>query len=223
MPSLDKAISNMNKLVKDNTHGYSQAHREGPDYDCSSSVSKALRDAGFPVPLGCNTSSIYYYLLKSGYHIIDKNAALKPGDIWLRRRDTELARAKGSGHIAMMYSSTLVMEFSSSRGHPEKGDQTGTEAWCHPWVSTRKHDFEFLLRYKPSKPPKLHKKTQYYKIYTGNARSIDAIFKAIGAPYGNWKKRKPVAEKNNITNYTGTRAQNIFLMALAKKGKLRRS
>ena len=221
--NLDKAVKNMLKLVQNDSHGYSQAHRSGPDYDCSSSISKALHDAGFPIPYGCNTSSIYAYLIEAGFKIISPKSALLPGDLWLRRRDSRLAKAKGSGHIAMMYDSRHVMEFSSSRGHHEPGDQTKTEAWLHDWNPARKYDFEFLLRYTPS-GSKVHSSspTKYYKKYTGKSLKIDTIFKRIGASYGNWRKRKPVAAKNGIANYTGTYAQNIFLINLAKEGKLKK-
>lgn len=220
MANLNKACEVMHKLVTESSHGYSQTNRNGPDYDCSSSVSKALHDAGFSVPYGCNTASIYSYLLKAGFESIDKDSALKKGDIWLRRRDSALAKKKGSGHVAMMYSETKVMEFSSARGHTQSGDQTGTESWCHAWNSSRKNDFEFLLRYKGEK--KSTSKTTYYKKYTGSSRKIDKVFKAIGAPNGSWKKRKPVAKANGIDNYTGTAKQNLKLIALAKAGKLKK-
>lgn len=215
MANLNKACEVMHKLVTESSHGYSQTNRNGPDYDCSSSVSKALHDAGFSVPYGCNTASIYSYLLKAGFESIDKDSALKKGDIWLRRRDSALAKKKGSGHVAMMWSPTQVMEFSSSRGHKETGDQTGTESWVHAWDSSRKDDFEFLLRYTP-------KTSSYYKKYTGTSKKIDTVFKAIGAPYGSWKKRKPVATDNGISNYTGTATQNLKLISLAKSGKLKK-
>lgn len=67
--------------------------------------------------------------------------------------------------------------------------------------------------------------TAYYKKYTGLSKKIDVVFKAIGVPtnyYGTWKKRRPIAIKNGIENYTGTSAQNQKLIALAKKGKLKK-
>ena len=67
--------------------------------------------------------------------------------------------------------------------------------------------------------------TSYYKKYTGNSNSLDAIFKAIGVPssyYGNWEKRKPLAKANGISNYSGTASQNEKLKSLAKTGKLKK-
>lgn len=62
----------------------------------------------------------------------------------------------------------------------------------------------------------------YYPKYSGSSNLLDTIFKAIGAPYGNVAKRKPVAQANGILGYSGTYSQNITLIKLAKSGTLRR-
>ena len=120
-----------------------------------------------------------------------------------------------------MWSDTKVMEFSSSRDHHEKGDQTGIEPWVHDWNPSRKYDFEFLLRLKGYDPNPI-KTTGYYPKYTGKSPKIDEVFKAIGAPYGSSKIRKPVGVKNGFRNYTVTANQNRKLIALAKQGQLKK-
>lgn len=65
----------------------------------------------------------------------------------------------------------------------------------------------------------------YYPKYTGNSHGIDTVFRAIGVPEtfcGKPKNRKPIAEKNGVKNYTGTQDQNLYLIGLAKQGKLKR-
>lgn len=62
----------------------------------------------------------------------------------------------------------------------------------------------------------------YYPRYTGNSQILNEILKAIGAPHGSWKTRKPLATKNGIALYVGTSAQNQKLITLAKAGKLKR-
>ena len=65
----------------------------------------------------------------------------------------------------------------------------------------------------------------YYEKYTGTADQIDTVLKAIGVPAGYrgaWNKRKPVARANGISDYTGTADQNMKLIELAKKGKLKK-
>ena len=62
----------------------------------------------------------------------------------------------------------------------------------------------------------------YYKKYTGKSNKIDEVFKAIGATNGSVAKRTPVAKKNGYTSYKGTEKQNLALIDLAKKGKLKK-
>lgn len=65
----------------------------------------------------------------------------------------------------------------------------------------------------------------YYKKYTGKSTQIDVVLKAIGVPskyYGSWSRRKAIAKKNGVSLYVGTSAQNIKLIELAKKGKLKK-
>lgn len=72
--------------------------------------------------------------------------------------------------------------------------------------------------------PKYETGVQYYPKYTGKSTSLDTILKGIGVPAqyrGSWKKRIPIAEANNISNYEGTAAQNSKLKSLAKSGKLK--
>ena len=66
---------------------------------------------------------------------------------------------------------------------------------------------------------------QYYKKYSGNSEQVDVVFEAVGVPEkyrGSYTKRKPVAAKNGISNYSGTAAHNYKLIELAKKGKLKK-
>lgn len=64
---------------------------------------------------------------------------------------------------------------------------------------------------------------KYYSKYYGKSLAIDSVFKSIKVPakyIGSYTKRKPIAEVNNIKNYTGSITQNLKLISLAKKGKL---
>ena len=65
----------------------------------------------------------------------------------------------------------------------------------------------------------------YYEQYTGKSVMIDTVLQAIGVPakyIGSWAKRKPLAMANDIEDYRGKAGQNLSLIALAKKGKLRK-
>ena len=156
MANINNANDYMYNLVTDKKHGYSQENRYGPDYDCSSSIMTSLKSGGkFDVPVkGVNTASMKKYLEKIGYKVVSNAEKPQKNDIKLRP-----ATSKRGGHVVMFRSPTMVMEFSSSRGHPEKGDQTGTESWCHKWDSKRNGDFTYTLRYKPTVKKEAPKKS----------------------------------------------------------------
>lgn len=63
----------------------------------------------------------------------------------------------------------------------------------------------------------------YYAKYTGKSYHINDVFRSIGVEIkfiGNVAKRKPIAIANGISNYTGTYSQNVYMIKLAKEGKL---
>lgn len=67
--------------------------------------------------------------------------------------------------------------------------------------------------------------SNYYHKYVGNSNNIDIVLKAIGVSdkyIGSWTCRKPIANNNGISNYTGSMAHNLKIIALAKSGKLKR-
>jgi len=185
MGNINNANDYMYNLVTDKKHGYSQENRYGPDYDCSSSIMTSLRLGGkFDVPVkGVNTASMKKYLEKIGYKVVSNTEKPQKNDIKLRP-----ATAKRGGHVVIFRSSTMVMEFSSSRGHHEKGDQTGTESWCHKWDSKRNGDFTYTLRYKPTAKKEPAKKStgEKYTVKKGDTLSgIARKYKTTVSHLGN--------------------------------------
>ena len=65
----------------------------------------------------------------------------------------------------------------------------------------------------------------YYPKYTGSSKKVDEVLRTIGVPdiyVGSKTKRKPIAVANNISkNYTGKQNENLAIISLAKKGKLK--
>lgn len=127
-------------IANDDSHGYSQAVRWGPDYDCSSLVIASLKAAGFQVGAAVYTGNMKSELTKYGFkwHTNFKN--LQRGDILLvhnsNRQHTEIYIGNGmtvGAHIA---------ETGGIRG--KAGDQTGNE------ISTARYTsiWEGYLRYK---------------------------------------------------------------------------
>ena len=66
MGNIEKAVSFMITVAKDDSHGYDQAHRNGGiDYDCSSLVGTALNQAGFNVKKSSTTRTLNCLLYTS--------------------------------------------------------------------------------------------------------------------------------------------------------------
>lgn len=67
--------------------------------------------------------------------------------------------------------------------------------------------------------------SNFYPNYKGASKDIDVVLSSIGVNsnfYGNYKKRIPLAEVNDIKNYTGSLSDNIKLLSLAKTGNLKK-
>ena len=192
MANINNANDYMYNLVTDKKHGYSQSNRYGPDYDCSSSIMTSLKMGGkFDVPVkNINTASMKKYLEKIGYKVVSNNEKPQKNDIKLRP-----ATSKRGGHVVMFRSPTMVMEFSSSRGHPEKGDQTGTESWCHKWDSKRNGDFTYTLRYKPAVKKETAKKSTGVTYTVKKGDTLSGIAKKYKTTVSH------LGTINNIKNY----------------------
>ena len=70
-----------------------------------------------------------------------------------------------------------------------------------------------------------NEKSVHYPRYNGNSSNIDIVLKSIGVHdkyLGSWTNRKPIAYANNMVNYTGSLFDNIAIMQLAKRGKLKK-
>lgn len=125
-------VNNMLRLVNDDSHGYSQANRWGPDYDCSSSIITALRWAGFNTGNASYTGNMSSELTKHGWERLPyKNP--KRGDILLN----------DATHVEMSLGNGMNAGFHSAHGHPEAGDQAH-----EAYVGRDPGGWAAILRYK---------------------------------------------------------------------------
>lgn len=111
-------------IANDDTHGYDQDERWGPDYDCASLVIQAFVEAGLDVrSLGAtNTSNMRSAFVKAGFSQISytDGMTLYPGDVlW---RDGHCAMYIGDDQIV----SAHINELGTITGG-QTGDQTGHE------------------------------------------------------------------------------------------------
>lgn len=124
---IDLAVAWAVGIANDDSHGYDQYGRWGPDYDCSSLVIQAYENAGVPVKTNgaTTTRDMCGVFLKTGFTDVTAQVNLKTGN-GLRKGDV-LWR---TGHTEMMCSATQrVGAHSSETGGitGTDGDQTGKE------------------------------------------------------------------------------------------------
>ena len=81
MSIIEKAIAQMETWAQDNSHGYDQANRWGPDYDCSSAVIQAWQNAGVPVKSkGATYTGNMYSVFKScGFEDVTASVDISAG------------------------------------------------------------------------------------------------------------------------------------------------
>ncbi len=132
-PVVESAISWAVSIANDNSHGYSQRSRWGPDYDCSSLVISAFRHAGVNVGAATYTGNMRAQFTQHGFQWIPwaqigGTSNLQRGDILLNEKT----------HTEIYLGGNQNVGAHSDRGYPQTGDQTGTEIsvsgyYYHPW------------------------------------------------------------------------------------------
>lgn len=143
-PSIETALNWAVSIANDNSHGYSQTNRQGPDYDCSSLVCNALKKGGFSIGGATYTGNMKDALTKNGFEWIPwsqigSTSKLKRGDILLYHYNGN------KGHTEFYLGNNKNVGARGTYGHPEQGDQTGKEIV----VAAYNNDgWQGVLRYK---------------------------------------------------------------------------
>lgn len=196
MPSIKKAVEFMIRIAGDNTHGYSQDKRNGPDYDCSSLVSTALHEAGFNVDPTSYTGNLNQRLLNAGFEYCTK--PFKAGDIHLavghhvciNISDSQIAEAR-------------INELGKVTGG-KTGDQTGREIWLRTY-----YDYPWTYHYR-------YNGVDDYDKQTANL-SLDAIAKeVISGRWGTGYERK---RRLQAAGYNYSEVQNYVNLLMYEKVK----
>lgn len=152
MSKIEQACAYMENLVNDNSHGYDQIHRWGPDYDCSSSIITAWETgAGVMVKTAgaTYTGNMASAFVKCGFQKIKyaRNMGLKRGDVLLNEKH-HTALYIGGGKIAQF----SINENGKATGG-RAGDQTGREACVCNFYEYSK-GWDYVLRYPEQKEDK---------------------------------------------------------------------
>ena len=144
---IDVAVAWAVATAQDNSHGYDQGKRWGPDYDCSSFVITAFEKAGIKLKkAGASTTrDMIKAMLKCGFTEVTSAVNLRSGS-GLQKGDV-LWR---TGHVAMMAKSNYIVQASINEKGTitggKTGDQTGKEIYVKKW-STPTKAWERCFRY----------------------------------------------------------------------------
>ena len=135
---IEKALKWAKDTAKDDTHGYSQANRWGPDFDCSSFIISAYENAGLKVKeAGASyTGNMRDAFEKCGFEAYPRQpvSRLEPGDVLLNEK-----------HHAVMYiGNGKVVAARSSDGFPQSGDQSSREICVQDYYD---YPWDCVLRY----------------------------------------------------------------------------
>ena len=148
----DAAASWMEAMAADNSHGYDQGSRWGPDYDCSSLVISAYKKAG--VPLTCTyTGNMKADMLAHHFRDVTKMVSLASGS-GLIRGDVLLHEVQ---HTAMYVGGGKIVhaagnEYGKATGG-KTGDQTGGEICKAAYFNFGKSGWDCVLRYEKDETP----------------------------------------------------------------------
>lgn len=145
MPDIEGAVREAIIMAEDNSHGYDQEHRNGPDYDCSSFISKVLHDNGFHVSEDSWTGNLYEQLLDNGFKPVKDPNDRQAGDIFLTPNH----------HVVMCVNKKEIVHASGNeKGKAtggKTGDQTGKEI-CIRSFYTPSYGWKYHLRYNQASP-----------------------------------------------------------------------
>lgn len=168
MSKIELAIRQMEAWAADNSHGYDQSSRWGPDYDCSSAVISAWEMSGVRVKTSgaSYTGNMRGVFLRSGFEDVTGSinlatgAGLQRGDVLLNVRHHTAMYCGGGMEVE-----ASINEFGGTTGG-QPGDQTGREFYVRPY---RNYPWDYVLRYTADgelaeTPDKPTKPTYFYSV-----------------------------------------------------------
>lgn len=146
MSVINNAVAWAMAIANDNTHGYDQTHRWGPDYDCSALVISAFQQAGVPVKTNgaTYTGNMKNVFLRTGFKDVTKSVKLKTG-AGLQFGDVCL---KEGSHVVIYIGNRQIVHASINElgkiSGGKTGDQTGREICVRSYYNK---PWNVILRY----------------------------------------------------------------------------
>lgn len=159
MDIIKKAVSWAIDIANNNSHGYSQIDRWGPDYDCSSFVIQAYEQAGIPLrKAGASyTGNMRNAFLSCGFIDVTQScnlssgSGIKAGDVLLNY----------SAHTCLSIGNGKVANCRTNEGNYQSGDQSGNEIriqsyWNYPWNCVLRLREDVQINPQPVEPVEEH-------------------------------------------------------------------
>lgn len=148
---IESAVNWAVKIANDNSHGYDQNSRWGPNYDCSSLVISAFEQAGCKVKSGgaTYTGNMKSVFLRYGFSDVTSKIALSTG-LGLKRGDVLLNTTHHTALVVEGNGRTIVNASINEKGKTtggKSGDQTGREIYTREYYN---YPWNVVLRYNES-------------------------------------------------------------------------
>ncbi len=170
--SLEYAIQWAVNIANDDSHGYSQTNRNGPDYDCSSLVSTAFSNAGFGVSGSLNTRNMKEAFVSAGFIWIDGSSipGFPSSAANLQRGDIVLDEGT---HVELYLGNNQLVGAHSDYGYPATGDYNGKEISVGTYYgSSSSVKWDGVLRYPTSAPTTASLSMDKYEVRAGSEFSF---------------------------------------------------
>ena len=196
---IERAVSWAVGIAQDDSHGYSQYKRWGPDYDCSSLVISAYEQAGVPVKeAGATyTGNMRAAFQKCGFSVLfyRLGMTLLRGDILLNERR----------HTAMYIGDGQIVQASiaeTGKIYGKEGDQTTKEIEVR---NVYRYGWDYILRYEEKESEDITVNVELKQIQFGakctEVGTLQTLLNALGFKGKNGRILTTDHDFGNNTDY----------------------